>query len=88
MKCLLCSTEWPLEKVAFSSVCEHCHCWLHSCIQCSLWDTGAGMCRSMTTDPVPDREGKNFCEEWQPRRECSDTNEKPGADRFNKLFGS
>lgn len=87
MKCIRCSEEWPLEKVAFSSVCENCGCWLHSCVQCALWDSRASMCRSMTTEPVPDREGKNFCEEWQPHREEGGSGEKSDADRFNRLFG-
>jgi hypothetical protein len=87
MKCILCSTEWPLEKVAFSSVCEKCGCWLHSCVQCRLWDGRASMCRSMTTEPVPDREGKNFCEEWQPHEEGSGKKGNSGADGFNRLFG-
>jgi hypothetical protein len=41
----------------------------------------------MTTEPVPDREGKNFCEEWQPHREEGGSGEKSDADRFNRLFG-
>lgn len=89
MKCVSCSAEWPLPKVHFSSVCEGCGCWLHSCVQCGLWDASSETCRSTTTDPVADREGKNFCEEWQPHgRKTGTRKPSSGAERFNKLFGS
>lgn len=89
MRCIRCGEEWPLQKVAFSSVCEGCGCWLHSCVQCRLWDERARMCRSMTTEPVPDREGKNFCEEWQPSEKGGNSGTGPsGADRFDSLFGN
>jgi hypothetical protein len=43
----------------------------------------------MTTDPVPDREGKNFCEEWQPG---NNDNRKSRTDahknKFDALFRS
>ena len=87
MRCAKCSEEWPLKRVFFSSVCENCGCWLHSCVQCSLWEPGSETCRSFTTDTVPDREGKNFCEEWQPHTGKGGNRAKPGADKFNKLFG-
>lgn len=87
MKCIHCSEEWPLAKIAFSSVCEKCGNWMHSCVQCALWDRGSERCRSMTTEPVADRSGKNFCEEWQPHRGNGGERENPGADEFNRLFG-
>jgi len=89
VKCVFCGDEWPLEKVAFSSVCEGCGRWLHSCIQCAIWDDRARMCRSMTTESVPDREGKNFCEEWQPGE--IGTGKKPedsSRKKFDSLFRS
>jgi hypothetical protein len=43
----------------------------------------------MTTEPVPDREGKNFCEEWQPSEKGGKSGTGPsGADRFDSLFGN
>jgi len=42
----------------------------------------------MTTEPVPDREGKNFCEEWVPHSEGKTQSPgKSGADKFDSLFG-
>lgn len=87
MKCIVCSTEWPLERVSFGSVCEGCGCWLHSCVQCALWNASAQSCRSSTTDPVADREGKNFCEEWIPHEGEGGKAKRTGPSDFNKLFG-
>jgi len=88
MKCTLCGDEWHGEKIPFSAVCGKCGCWMHSCVQCALWDYQAGMCRSMTTDSVADREGKNFCEEWKhcPEKEKTGSQDLAGK-KFSSLFG-
>ena len=89
MNCILCGEHWPQKNVPFSAVCEKCHCWLHSCIQCGLWDAEAQMCRSMTTDAVADRQGKNFCEEWKPATTgAKDSNPGEYRDKFDSLFGN
>ncbi len=40
----------------------------------------------MTTEPVHDREGKNFCEEWKPH-EVKPLTTSTGPEKFNALFG-
>jgi len=86
---MLCGEHWPQKKVSFSAVCEKCHCWLHSCVQCCLWDAEARMCRSMTTDAVVHRQGKNFCEEWKPATaEVKKDTPKKHRDKFDALFGN
>jgi hypothetical protein len=61
---------------------------MHSCVQCSLWDSSARMCRSMTTDPVADREGKNFCEEWKiPLEKKTTASLENAGKKFASLFG-
>gem|GEM_PF-2835677 len=47
------------------------------------------MCRSMTTDTIADRQGKNFCEEWKPATPVvkADNAEKH-RDKFDSLFGN
>lgn len=47
------------------------------------------MCRSMTTDSISDRQGKNFCEEWiakKNKKPHSDA-DKNKEDKFASLFG-
>lgn len=47
------------------------------------------MCRSMTTDAVADRQGKNFCEEWKPATTgAKDGNPGEYRDKFDSLFGN
>ncbi len=88
MNCILCGAEWTGRTVPFSAVCEKCDCWLHSCIQCALWNSQAQMCRSMTTDIVADRQGKNFCEEWKPgKQEAVTRAKKDPKGKFSSLFG-
>ncbi len=88
MTCILCGTEREGKTLPFGAVCEKCDCWLHSCIQCALWDSTAQTCRSMTTDSVADRHGKNFCEEWIPVDKKTNSESDPDAgDRFSSLFG-
>lgn len=50
--------------VGFKAICEGCGAWLHCCLQCRLYDSGARRCRSSTTDPVRDRYTMNFCDEF------------------------
>ncbi|MCK5786149.1 MAG: hypothetical protein KAH54_06290 [Candidatus Sabulitectum sp.] len=88
INCVLCGEQWHGETMPFGAVCEKCDCWLHSCIQCALWDPSARMCRSMTTDPVADPQGKNFCEEWKPGKKRERINsEKDHSKSFDSLFG-
>ncbi|MCK5131022.1 MAG: hypothetical protein KAR40_02595 [Candidatus Sabulitectum sp.] len=86
MNCILCGRQWQGKTVPFGAVCDKCDCWLHSCIQCALWDPQAQMCRSMTTDSVADRHGKNFCEEWKPGNRKAETDKDSGG-KFASLFG-
>ena len=88
MNCILCGAEWPGKSLSFSAVCEKCDCWLHSCIQCALWDSQARMCKSMTTDTIADRQGKNFCEEWKPGSHEKETDARNDSkETFTSLFG-
>ena len=49
----------------FNDVCEDCHSYWHCCVNCALHSPGThNDCRSSTTEPVADREGTNYCEEF------------------------
>jgi hypothetical protein len=42
----------------------------------------------MTTDPVADREGKNFCEEWKiPLEKKTTASLENAGKKFASLFG-
>jgi hypothetical protein len=85
--CRKCGAEHE-GSVGFKAVCEACGAWLHCCLQCRLYNPRSDRCTSSTTDPVRDRDGMNYCEEFQPssgpaRRERADGNAR---DRFMGLF--
>ncbi len=88
MKCAGCGTEIDLGTVGFGAVCPRCGAYLHACVQCRLYDSAAERCRSLTTEPVRDREGRNYCGEFVPGNDYSPGGApgKTGAD-FERLFG-
>jgi hypothetical protein len=90
VNCLFCGENMDALRVDFKACCSACGHYLHSCVQCGLFERSSGRCRSLTTDSVRDLEGMNYCEEYQfrknsreepPTRESSDA-----ANRFNSLF--
>jgi len=94
VKCRFCGDELDLDKVGFKSFCSSCGHYLHSCVQCGLFERSSGRCRSFTTESVRDLEGMNYCEEFTTKRpepentasESRDDVEQSGADRFKNLF--
>ncbi len=89
MKCVMCGQDNTLLTVGFKATCLGCGRYLHSCVQCTLWDGVAERCRSLTTEPVRDRESCNFCEEYRPGR--GDDRDHGGSQgdssEFEALFG-
>lgn len=92
MRCIHCGRERDQPTVGFKAVCEGCGAYLHSCVQCRLYDE-AGRCRSTTTDSVRDVEHANFCEEFSPRRDSGSgtrgrvEREDAARNSFDGLFG-
>ena len=90
MNCVFCGENVDVVSVGFKACCSACGHYLHSCVQCGLFDRSSGRCRSLTTESVRDLEGMNYCEEYQLRR--SNGTDQPqeetsdAADRFMNLF--
>ncbi len=78
LSCWKCQKELDLPnassgQVAFSAVCDHCGVWLHCCRNCRFYKPGmANDCLIPETDPIKDREQRNFCDEFkiQTQREA------------------
>ncbi len=90
MKCNLCGHVTDLQTIGFKAVCQGCGEYLHTCVQCRLYDAGGDRCRSMTTEPVRDRGGNNYCEEFRPggvEEVSGGARKHGGAADFEKLFG-
>jgi hypothetical protein len=78
--------------VGFKASCEKCGVYLHSCIQCALWDRSSGHCRSLTTEQSGNREDLNFCEEYVPNTVQHGASGRSGSsgqarEKFLDLFG-
>ena len=92
MNCVFCGETMDTMKVGFKACCSSCGHYLHSCVQCNLFERSSGRCRSHTTESVRDLEGLNYCEEYVPRSEDRSGNSSSGsstsdaAERFNSLF--
>jgi len=92
VNCVFCGENADVVTVGFSACCSTCGHYLHSCVQCGLFDRSSGRCTSLTTDSVRDLEGMNYCEEFRARRnqspEKSRDESSEAADRFMNLFRS
>lgn len=91
MICIRCGSNHDAATVGFKASCEKCGCYLHSCVQCTLWDRSSERCRSLTTEPVACRDGLNFCEEYVPNSVYLDPSSGSGCrdqarGRFLDLF--
>lgn len=65
-RCVRCGREWTdLSPPGFQEVCPQCDVYLHSCINCRLYNRRADRCSSVTAECTGDREHYNYCEEYQ-----------------------
>ena len=83
--CYRCGSEWTeLRQPGFNEVCEDCHSYWHSCMNCALHAPGMhNECRSPTTEMVADREKGNVCEEFVFRNPDDDRG-RPGDQSEKK----
>lgn len=66
--CQKCGAEWTRkENPGFKATCEKCEAYLHSCVDCRLYNPSADRCSSVTAECPGDRASLNYCEEFQFR---------------------
>jgi hypothetical protein len=90
MYCVRCGHKNDLRTVGFKAQCEACLEYLHSCVQCALFNSVSERCRSNTTEPVSSRDGFNYCEEYVPNDDPDRSSESRTArsgEDFENLFG-
>jgi len=67
-RCQKCGEEWTRrEQPGFKAACPKCMSSLHSCVNCKLYNPSADRCSSVTAECPGDRQGLNYCEEFQFR---------------------
>lgn len=93
-RCHRCGEAWVSEKKqpAVKEYCEKCSAYLHCCVNCRFHDKSRhNECRIGTTEWVGDREGANFCDEFE-FRDAEPGSGAPGEtgkakDELDSLFG-
>lgn len=93
--CHKCGTRWESEKSqpAFKEVCGKCSAYLHCCRNCRFHVPSApNQCYIPNTEHVANREGLNYCEEFEFREGArdaagNDTQRRKALDAFSGLFG-
>ena len=66
--CQKCGQQWTRrESPGFKETCPKCTSYLHSCVNCKLYNPTADRCSSITAECPGDRTLLNYCEEYQFR---------------------
>ena len=90
-RCHSCGTAWEGDKApVFKEACDTCAAYLHSCKNCRLHDPHVhNQCISPTAEWVADREGPNWCDEFDFRVDGESRGEDEQSrakDDWDKLF--
>jgi hypothetical protein len=84
--CHACKQIWdgpPGTQPGRGETCVKCGADLHCCLNCSLFDHSSYICTSRTTEPVKDKEKRNFCDEFQLGTKAGS---KPSGDNMNQKW--
>jgi hypothetical protein len=74
-RCQKCGEEWTRrEQPGFKEACPKCTAFLHSCLNCKLYNPTADRCSSVTAECPGDRQGVNYCEEFEFRDVAANAN--------------
>jgi hypothetical protein len=66
IRCLKCGEAWEVDgRVGFRDECPECAAYVHTCTHCAHYESATRSCRLPNTEEVRDREGQNFCEEYE-----------------------
>jgi hypothetical protein len=94
-RCHKCAKEYVSAKKqpGPKDTCEFCMAYLHSCVNCRFYEEHAhNSCYIPTTDWVADKEGPNFCDEFEfadaDSKSGKDTGKDHARDAFGSLFGN
>jgi hypothetical protein len=76
-RCSKCGEEWTRkEQPGFKETCPKCTGYLHSCVNCRLYNPTADRCSSVTAECTGDRESLTYCEEFLFRDSPNNANRR------------
>ena len=90
VRCSACAGILPA-GIDFTGKCPRCNAELHSCKQCSFFDTASRFeCTQPVSARIPKKESRNQCNFYSPRttveRETSSTRPLDARQAFENLF--
>jgi len=88
--CVHCGREWEGQtQPGFREACPGCNAYLHSCLNCRLYNRRTDRCSSVTAECTGDRDHYNYCEEYQIARKPlpAEKHEPDGKTEWRTLFG-
>ncbi len=93
--CYRCGTPWESiikKQPGVKETCLKCNAYLHCCLNCRWYTPGKpNNCIIPNTEKVSDREGPNFCDEFEMKDVNVDTSWEEQKNKvkkeFEKLFG-
>lgn len=93
-KCHKCGHEWVSVKQqpGVKDFCEKCSAYLHCCLNCRYYEPSVhNQCHIGTTEWVGDKQGCNFCDEFEfadSARAAEDSSKRDNArSALEGLFG-
>lgn len=64
--CIHCGYKWEQKtSPGFQQACPGCNAFLHSCVNCRLYNRRSDRCSSVTAECTGQRDHYNYCEEYQ-----------------------
>ena len=89
-KCNRCGQSLSVgEAMAFDATCESCGEDIHTCTNCSSFDTSARFeCREEIPEPVKSKAKRNQCELFSPKTTQVFDTDKPSPDDAKAAFDS
>ena len=86
--CHKCGEEWARkEQPGFKTACPKCTAYMHSCLNCKLYNPSADRCSSITAECTGDRELLNYCEEFQFREASNNAGRRANGNGNGALSG-
>ena len=88
--CVHCGRPWESKSTpGVRQTCPDCDAFLHSCLNCRLYNRKSDRCSSVTADCTGQRDHYNYCEEYQIAQIPLSPEDAPNdaKTRWRELFG-
>ena len=87
--CVRCGRKWESKaQPGVRQTCAECDVFLHSCVNCRLYNRRSDRCSSVTAECTGQRDHYNYCEEYQIAqiRPAPESPEESALSKWKALF--